>query len=90
MIHRNVARALLGIAVLLLLGFAWTGLGGALDQFPRTATTGQRVQSVAQLAFGVLGVASLVAWFWARRWSRLVLVGWALSVGRRAGAGGVG
>ncbi len=38
-----------------------------------------------QLAFGVFALASVVMWFWGRRWSRPVFVGWVVSVGLAGG-----
>ena len=80
--HRNVWRALSGIAVLCFLFMAWTGVKGGIEQFSNTSpTTGQQIQSALQLAFGVLAVASVVTWFWVRRWSRPVFVAWVVSLG---------
>lgn len=69
---------------------AWTGIPGGLDQFSQANLTwGQQVQSVAQLAYGALGLLSLVVWFWARRWSGSVFIGWAASLALAAGLAAV-
>jgi hypothetical protein len=82
----TIARVLAGIAILLFLFLAWMGLSGAFTQFSNeTLTTGQLLQTSMQLAFGVLSLVSLVTWFWARRWSRPVLIGWSLSLGLAGG-----
>jgi hypothetical protein len=81
-----VSRVLLGIAILLLLGLAYAGIDGGFDQLSQTdKTLGQQVQTVTQLAFGVLSIAVIAVWFWARQWSRPVLVAWAVSLGLAGG-----
>ena len=77
-------RVLPGVAVLLLLGLAYTGIAGGIDQFDQSThseyTTGQIVQTVLQLAYGVLGLAVIAVWFWARRWSTPVFAAFILSL----------
>ena len=78
---RIVGRATRVVAIILFAALAWTGVSGAFHQFSHTDNTlGQQVQSAMQLAFGVLSILGPVTWFWARRWSRPVLIAWALSV----------
>lgn len=88
MILRGVLLARV-IAVLLLLGLAWTGIAGGIDQFDQSThseyTIGQIMQTALQLAFGVLSAVSVVVWFWARAWSRPVLIAWAASLGLAGG-----
>ncbi len=87
---RTVSRLISGITVLLFLALAWTGIRGGLDQLSKLILTrGQQVQSVAQLAYGVLSLFSLVVWFWARRWSRPVFIGWAASLALAGGLAAV-
>ena len=84
-----VAGALLVIAVAILLALAYTGIAGGIDQFDQSShahyTIGQIVQTVLQLAYGVLSVACIVARFWVRRWSRPVLIAWAVSLSLAGG-----
>lgn len=83
---RTLSQVLAGIAILLFLALAWTGLTGAFQQFSQTnLTRGQQLQTAAQLAFGVLGVLGPAVWFWARQWSRSVFVAWAVSLGLAGG-----
>ena len=86
---RSVSLVLVGIAVALLLALAYTGIAGAIDQASQSThseyTSGQIVQTALQLAFGLLSVASIGVWFWARGWSRPVLIAWALSLGLAGG-----
>ena len=88
-----VARVLFALAILLLLALAYTGIAGGIDQFDQSShseyTVGQIVQTVLQLVFGVLSLACIAVWFWARRWSRAVLVAWAVSLGLAAGLASV-
>ena len=78
---RTVSRLLSGISIALFLALAWLGIRGGLDQFSQASLTrGQQVQSAAQLAYGALSLLSLVVWFWARRWSGPVFIGWAASL----------
>ena len=85
----TISRTLSGIAVLLLLALAYTGIAGGLDQANQSThseySIGQIVQTALQLAFGLLSVVSIVVWFWARAWSRPVLIVWAVSVGLAGG-----
>ena len=87
--NRTFSRALVSLAVALFLALAYTGIAGGIDQFDQSShdqyTIGQIVQTVMQLAFGVLSVASIVVWFWARVRSRPVLIAWALSLGLAGG-----
>jgi hypothetical protein len=80
-------RFLLVVAVLLLLGLAWTGIRGGIDQLSGMHTTAQTIQTAFQLVYGVLAVLSIVTVFWAQRWNHAILVGWAIAL---AFAGGLG
>lgn len=78
-------RALLGIALLVLLALAWLGISGGLHGLPQSITVGQRTQSVMQLAYGLFALLSAVTTFWGRRWARLSRAGWILSCALAAG-----
>ena len=73
---RNV---LLGIGLLLLLGLAWTGVSGAIEQWPEAHTTGQALQTAAQLALGVFSALTIFVMFRGRRWRPIAFIGLALS-----------
>ena len=80
-----VSRILLGIALLLLLVLAWTGVRGGLEQFPGAHTTGQRAQIIAQLAFGVFSLLSIVVLFSAPQWHGVAFGGFVLSLAMAGG-----
>ena len=77
-------RVLPGVAVLLLLGLAYTGIAGGVDQFDQSThsqyTIGQIVQTALQLVFGVLSLAAIAVWFWARPWSKPVFAAFVASL----------
>ena len=80
-------RVLLVVAVLLLLGLAWTGIHGGIDQLSGIHTTAQTIQTALQLVYGVFSVLSIVTVFWAPRWNPAILVCWTIAL---AFAGGLG
>ena len=80
-----VRRVSLVVAVLALLGLAWNGVWGGLHQIPQSHTTGQWVQTIAQLGFGVFGLLGVLTTVWGARWRPLVLTGWVVSVAVAAG-----
>lgn len=82
---RTARRVVLAIAILLLLGLAWTGLSGGLDQLDESRSTSEKAQTYSQLAYGLLALISIVTMFWGRRWSTLVHAAWVLSVMVAAG-----
>ena len=79
-------RALLAIAILLMLGLGWIGASGGATQMAEVETVGQAVQTVAQFAFGLLAVLAALTLYWARRLRALFLRCWEVSV---AVAGGM-
>ncbi len=80
-----VARVLFVLTLLLLLGLAWIGISGGWSQLAQSPTPGRQIQSIAQLAYGLLSLVSLIVWFATRRWSWSVLVAWVLSVALAGG-----
>ena len=80
-------RVLLGIALVVLLGLAWTGIEGAITQLPGARTAGRRIQTAMQLSYGVLALLSIATAFRGDRWNRLLLVCWTIAL---ALAGGMG
>lgn len=75
-----VRRVLLVVALLLLAGLGWTGISGGLRQIPESRTFGQRVQSLSQLAYGLLSVLAVLTSVWRRRWRPLILACWTVCV----------
>lgn len=72
-------QALLAIACLLLLGLAWLGISGCVNELPQSETPGQTVQALTQFGYGLFALLSVVTTFWARRWNPLMLGGWTVS-----------
>ena len=85
----RLRRALLAIVGLLLLWLGWTGLTQGINQLPQSQTPGQIAQTLAQVAFGLSALLSLVTTFWARRWNTLMLAAWTVSVTLAAGLASV-
>ena len=74
---------------LVLLGMAWVGVTQGIRQLPESETPGQIAQSLCQLAFGLFALLSLLTTFRRRRWNRLMLAGWTISVALAAGLASV-
>jgi len=82
-------RALLVIAVILLLSLAWTGLAGGISQWSGAHSPGQVTQTVNELMSGVFALLSIVAAFWFRRGVSWMLAGLAIMVTLSAGLASV-
>jgi hypothetical protein len=82
-------RALLAVVGIVLLWLAWTGLTGGVNQLSQSGSPGQIAQTLAQFAFGLFALLSLFTSFWARRWNRLMLAGFTISVALAAGLASV-
>ena len=80
-------RLLFIFAVALLLGLAWTGIHGGIDQLSGMQSAAQTVQTAFQLVYGLFAVLSIATVYWAQRWNRAILVCWTLAL---AFAGGLG
>ena len=57
---------LLGFAVLLLLTCAWLGVRGGITQWPQSHSLGERTQTLAQFAYGVLSLVVVSSLLWER------------------------
>ncbi len=73
-----VRRILLAVTAAFLLILALWAISGGVNQFDRVLTFGQGMETVAQLACGLLSVATLVT-TWHRR-GRAVRRAWAVSL----------
>ncbi len=73
-------RILLPVALVCLLGLAWTGLSGGINQFPQSTTLGRKVQTIAQAAYGLFALLIVITVFWSRGWRRRAQWGWVTSV----------
>jgi hypothetical protein len=67
------------VGVILLVGLAYTGVSGAIGQYPGVHTTGQWFQTALQLVFGVFSIFALIVAFRASRWRRAVFAGFIAS-----------
>ena len=78
---------LFAIGMVLMLGLAWTGITGGLEQLPGAHSSGQKIQSALQLAYGALSIPCIATLFWVRTWNRPLLLCWTVAL---ALAGGLG
>lgn len=56
-------RSLALVAALLLLGLAWTGIRGGVQQLSQPGTVPQHIQSASQILYGVSAILMLVTAF---------------------------
>lgn len=69
-------QALLASAVFVLLGLAWLGIKGGVEQWPASQSLSQKIQSAAQFGYGVFSIllvsfgrihlsfAQVIRWCW--------------------------
>ncbi len=81
----TVRRLLCAAAVLLLLALAWWTIAGGLRNLTHTTSIGQWVETVIQLACGLLGVVLVVTRFWSRSLARPVRLAWGATLAAWAG-----
>jgi hypothetical protein len=81
----TVRRLFLAVALLLLLGLAWTGLSNGYSLLAPAQSVGQKVQAFTQMALGVFGFLVIVTTFPARRWRPLVLTCFAITLSIASG-----
>lgn len=83
---RSVGRRVTcALAVVLLLALAWWAVSNGLRAFEHESTVGQRLETVIQLACGVLSVGVAFTRFRWRPASRLVRIGWMVTLAGTAG-----
>jgi hypothetical protein len=73
------------VGVVLVVALAGTGFLGLKDQWPHANTVGRRVQTYAQLIYGLLGFLSVATAFWGRRRNLLMIGGFAVGCGIAGG-----
>ena len=89
-VTRTFLRRLLFVVVALgLLGLAWSGVNGGVDQWSESRTPGQVAQTLTQFAFALFALLSLVTMIWFRRWNRLMGMGLTVSLGLAGGLASV-
>jgi hypothetical protein len=84
-----VQRIVLAVAVLLLLVLAWTGLSGGIHDFSAAQNVGQEVQTLAQLAYGLLSLLTVTTVHWAHRGRAVIQGCWTACVAVAAGLASV-
>ena len=72
----KVKRTLLGVAVFLLLALTWLGVKGGIEQWPQSSSLGQKVQSSAQFAYGILSLLAVASVVQRGRFARVVRILW--------------
>jgi len=78
-------RLSLGTALLFLLGLGFVGLRNGLAEWSQANTIGQRLASVTEALYGVLGLVAGAGLLTRRRWTVPVVVAWAVSITITAG-----
>ena len=68
------------MAIVLLLGLAWTGLSGGVNQLTQSQSRAQLVQTILQVVYGFFALATVLTTLWARRWASWMLAGWVVSL----------
>ncbi|MGA2383885.1 MAG: hypothetical protein ABSD56_04920 [Bryobacteraceae bacterium] len=84
-LRRVGRRILLALATLVLLAVAWGALSGAVRQIPRSRNLGQKLETVVQVACGLLSLLSVLTTFGWRPWASRVLAAWTVSLAAAAG-----
>jgi hypothetical protein len=78
-------RLSLGTALLILVGLGYVGLRNGLAEWSNADTTGQRLASMTEALYGLLGLVAGVGLVTRRTWTVPVVVAWAVSVTITAG-----
>jgi hypothetical protein len=78
-VNVKVNRALLALSLLLLLVIAWLGLRGGISDWSQIETPGQRIQTVAQIAYGFLALLVVLS-VWKPAFARVIRAGWLICI----------
>lgn len=65
--------------------FVWSGISGALREFPMSETLAQQAQSVSQGAYGLMALVCIWYAWRGGAWPRSVSAGWIVTCGCSAG-----
>ena len=68
------------VGLALLLALAWLGIKGAIDQWSEALSVGQRVQTISQLAYGLLALLTIMAVLASHRLARVSQIAWLASI----------
>jgi len=60
-VNTKVRRALLVLAIVVLLVLAWLGLRGGVLEWPQAQSIGQRTQTAAQFAYGLFSLLTVAS-----------------------------
>lgn len=66
--------------LLLLAVVAWLALSGGLSQLGRPLTTSQLIETIVQLACGVLSLLAMLTCYWKQQWAVPVRRAWAATL----------
>ena len=83
--HRVVRRMQLAGGMLVLLVVAYMTLSGGVAQWPRSHSAGQRLETIVQIACGMLSLLTLLTSVWLRGWGRGVRLVWIFALMVTAG-----
>ena len=78
-------RSLLVLAAVLFLILAWLGLRGGIQQWPESHSLGQKVQTGAQLAYGILSLLAVASVARTAGFTRVVRLSWLVTITIAAG-----
>jgi len=78
-------RLSLGTALIFLVGLGYVGLRNGLAEWSHADTAGQRLASVTEALYGLLGLVAGVGLVTRRTWTVPVVIAWAVSVTMTAG-----
>lgn len=84
--HKRVIRyTLLAVVILFLVVLAGWAISGGVQQFPRTQTFGQNVETIIQILCGILSLLVIFTCFWWKKRAKPVRVAWGLTLVLMAG-----
>ena len=84
-----VRRSVLIGTILLLLVLAWVLISGGLNQIPRSQTIGQVIETIVQIACGLLSLLIALNCFYWKKLRRSVRLVWLVSLIMTAGISSV-
>jgi hypothetical protein len=84
-----VRRSVLIGTILLLLALAWILIAGGLNQIPRSQAIGQLIETIVQIACGLLSLLIAINCFYWQKLRRLVRLVWLVSFIMTAGISSV-
>ena len=76
----TLRRALLVVAILLLLALAWLGLRGGIQEWPQAQSPAQRIQTAAQFAYGLLALLTAASITRSGMFGRVVRGSWLVAI----------